>query len=77
LRYADEFVKHKVLDAVGDLYLTGHPILGAFSAYKSGHGLNNKLLRSVMQNTEAWDWQTFEEIGSTPVALANLFPIPI
>ena len=77
LRYADEFVKHKVLDAVGDLYLTGHPILGAFSAYKSGHGLNNKLLRSVMQNTEAWDWQTFEEIGSTHVALANLFPIPI
>lgn len=75
LRYADEFVKHKVLDAVGDLYLTGHPILGAFSAYKSGHGLNNKLLRALVEDASAWEWATFEHAASTPPALLNLFPL--
>ena len=54
LRYGDEFVKHKVLDAVGDLYLLGHPLLGAFSAHKSGHALNNKLLRALMADKTAW-----------------------
>lgn len=76
LRYADEFVKHKVLDAVGDLYLTGHPILGAFTAYKSGHGLNNKLLRTLMDDVSAWEWATFQNDASTPAALLNLFPLP-
>jgi UDP-3-O-[3-hydroxymyristoyl] N-acetylglucosamine deacetylase len=58
LRYADEFAKHKVLDAVGDLYLTGHPIIGAFTAHKSGHGLNNQLLRKLLNTSEHWVWQT-------------------
>jgi len=74
LRYADEFVKHKVLDAVGDLYLTGHPILGAFSAYKSGHGLNNRLLRALTEDTSAWEWATFDSAAKTPQALRNLYP---
>lgn len=76
LRYADEFVKHKVLDAVGDLYLTGHPILGAFTAYKSGHGLNNVLLRTLMQDASAWEWAVFEDDAATPRALLNLHPVP-
>jgi len=75
LRYADEFVKHKVLDAVGDLYLTGHPILGAFTAYKSGHGLNNRLLRALVEDTSAWEWAVFENDASTPPALLNLYPL--
>jgi UDP-3-O-[3-hydroxymyristoyl] N-acetylglucosamine deacetylase len=74
LRYADEFVKHKVLDAVGDLYLTGHPILGAFTAYKSGHGLNNKLLRALMEDVSAWEWAVFDKDTSTPTDLLNLYP---
>lgn len=74
LRYADEFVKHKVLDAVGDLYLTGHPILGAFTAYKSGHGLNNTLLRALMADTAAWEWAVFENDAETPAGLLNLYP---
>jgi UDP-3-O-[3-hydroxymyristoyl] N-acetylglucosamine deacetylase len=61
LRYSDEFVKHKVLDAVGDLYLASHPLLGAFTAYKSGHGLNNSLLRALLDNAEAWEWATFDD----------------
>lgn len=77
LRYADEFVKHKVLDAVGDLYLTGHPILGAFSAYKSGHGLNNKLLRALLADTSAWEWAEYKEAASVPKGLLNLFPRPV
>ena len=76
LRYADEFVKHKVLDAVGDLYLTGHSILGAFTAYKSGHGLNNKLLRTLMADASAWEWAEFGSDASTPATLLNLFPQP-
>ncbi len=75
LRYADEFVKHKVLDAVGDLYLTGHPILGAFTAYKSGHGLNNALLRTLMQDASAWEWVVFKDDATTPKALLNLHPV--
>ena len=74
LRYADEFVKHKVLDAVGDLYLTGHPILGAFTAYKSGHGLNNKLLSTLMADTTAWEWAVFDNDAETPAGLLNLYP---
>lgn len=60
LRYADEFVKHKILDAVGDLYLIGHPLLATFVAYKSGHALNNKLARQLLQQQDAWEWVTFD-----------------
>lgn len=76
LRYADEFVKHKVLDAVGDLYLTGHPILGAFTAYKSGHGLNNKLLRTLMSRQDAWVWQEYPDERAAPRSLLSLHPLP-
>lgn len=75
LRYADEFVKHKILDAVGDLYLTGHPILGSFTAFKSGHGLNNKLLRALMADGAAWEWAEFGDGFATPTALRDLFPV--
>lgn len=75
LRYADEFVKHKVLDAIGDLYLAGHPILGAFSAYKSGHGLNNRLLRALMADTAAWEWASFSDTARTPAAIQRLQPL--
>jgi UDP-3-O-[3-hydroxymyristoyl] N-acetylglucosamine deacetylase len=61
LRYEDEFVKHKVLDAIGDLYLLGHPIIGAFRAHKSGHALNNLLLRTLMGNPEAWELVSYSE----------------
>lgn len=66
LRDDDEFVKHKVLDAIGDLYMTGFPILGAFHAYKSGHALNNQLLRALMAATDAWEYQTFKDDDSAP-----------
>jgi UDP-3-O-[3-hydroxymyristoyl] N-acetylglucosamine deacetylase len=74
LRYADEFVKHKVLDAVGDLYMAGHPVIGAFSAYKSGHGLNNKLLRALMADASAWEWASFPDEQSIPRGIVNLLP---
>lgn len=72
LRYDDEFVKHKILDAVGDLYMGGHAILGHLRAFKSGHALNNQLLRAVLQNQEAWEFVTFEdEAAESPIAFAN------
>ncbi|MBL4797496.1 MAG: UDP-3-O-acyl-N-acetylglucosamine deacetylase [Oleispira sp.] len=61
LRYEDEFVKHKILDAVGDLYLLGHSLIGEFIGFKSGHGLNNKLLRALELQTDAWEFVEFEE----------------
>ncbi|SFF60966.1 UDP-3-O-[3-hydroxymyristoyl] N-acetylglucosamine deacetylase [Fontimonas thermophila] len=60
LRYEDEFVRHKILDAIGDLYLLGHPVIGAFTAYKSGHALNNKLARAVLADAAAYEIVTFE-----------------
>lgn len=60
LRSQDEFVKHKILDAMGDLYVLGHPLLARYSAHKSGHGLNNKLLRALLDDDSAWEWATFE-----------------
>ena len=60
LRYDDEFVKHKLLDAIGDLYLLGKPILGAFSGYKSGHALNNKLARAILRCDDAWEIVTLK-----------------
>jgi UDP-3-O-[3-hydroxymyristoyl] N-acetylglucosamine deacetylase len=66
LRYEDEFAKHKVLDAIGDLYMLGHPLLGAFTAYKSGHALNNALLRGLLADASAWEYATFERIEEAP-----------
>ncbi|OZA34069.1 MAG: UDP-3-O-[3-hydroxymyristoyl] N-acetylglucosamine deacetylase [Hydrogenophilales bacterium 17-64-65] len=75
LRYDDEFVKHKVLDAIGDLYLLGHPIIGAFEAYKSGHALNNALLRELLQHQEAWEYVSFERDEDVPLAFLRLHPL--
>lgn len=66
LRYPDEFVKHKILDCVGDLFMTGHNLLGKVTAFKSGHDLNNKLLRKLMATESAWQWATFDETVSMP-----------
>lgn len=66
LRFKDELVKHKMLDAVGDLFMCGYNILGSFKAYKSGHGLNNKLLRAVLANENAWEFVTFEDKEEIP-----------
>lgn len=74
LRYEDEFVKHKVLDAIGDLYILGHPLIGAFYAYKSGHALNNKLLRALLADTEAWEYATFEQVEEAPSVFLPLQP---
>lgn len=73
LRYDDEFVKHKILDAVGDLYVLGHPIIGAYTAHKSGHALNNKLLRALLARQEAWEFVSFESEAAAP-AFAR--PVP-
>jgi len=67
LRYDDEFVKHKVLDAIGDLYLLGHSLIGAFSGFKSGHALNNKLLRTLLADESAWEMVTFDEGVDAPI----------
>jgi UDP-3-O-[3-hydroxymyristoyl] N-acetylglucosamine deacetylase len=67
LRYADEFVRHKILDAVGDLYLAGHPILGAYEGFKSGHALNNKLVRALLAQRSAWEEVSFAQEQSMPV----------
>ena len=67
LRYDDEFVKHKVLDAIGDLYLLGHSLIGAFSGFKSGHSLNNKLLRTLLADESAWEMVTFGEGVDAPI----------
>ncbi|MFD0965622.1 UDP-3-O-acyl-N-acetylglucosamine deacetylase [Seminibacterium arietis] len=61
LRFKDELVRHKMLDAIGDLYMAGYNIIGDFKAYKSGHGLNNKLLRALLSNQEAWEFVSFDE----------------
>lgn len=69
LRYEDEFVKHKALDAIGDLYLLGRPLIGAFTAFKSGHALNNQLLRSLLEREEAWEEVTFQSRNDAPAFL--------
>jgi len=68
LRYEDEFVKHKVLDAIGDLYLLGHSLLGQFIGHKSGHALNNRLLRTLLAQEDAWEEVTFGEEEPSPIA---------
>lgn len=72
LRYADEFVRHKILDAVGDLYLAGHPIIGAYAGYKSGHALNNKLVRALLAESSAWEQVTYDDAapGDIPAMYA-------
>ena len=69
LRYEDEFVKHKALDAIGDLYLLGHPVIGAYSAYKSGHALNNELLRQLIEDATSWEFVTFLKPEEAPAFL--------
>ncbi len=68
LRYEDEFVKHKILDAIGDLYLLGHSLIGAFSGCKSGHALNNRLLQTLLADKNAWEEVTFTEEGHVPIS---------
>ncbi len=72
LRYDDEFVKHKILDAMGDLYLLGKPLLASYSAFRSGHALNNLLLRELLKHSEAWDVVTFENEKLAPDGFAQL-----
>jgi UDP-3-O-[3-hydroxymyristoyl] N-acetylglucosamine deacetylase len=74
LRYRDEFVKHKILDVIGDLYLLGSGMIGAFSGYKSGHELNNKLLRTLMDDVTAWERVTFDKVTPPP---AFIQPVPV
>jgi UDP-3-O-[3-hydroxymyristoyl] N-acetylglucosamine deacetylase len=76
LRYEDEFVKHKILDAIGDVYLLGHSLIGAFSGYKSGHELNNLLLRTLLADKYAWELVSFEANQPTP-PLRYLQPLPV
>jgi len=72
LRYNDEFVKHKILDAMGDLYLLGKPLLAAYSAFRSGHALNNKLLRELLSHADAYELVTFEDEKKAPQGFAQL-----
>jgi UDP-3-O-[3-hydroxymyristoyl] N-acetylglucosamine deacetylase len=74
LRYDDEFVKHKILDAMGDLYLLGKPLLARYSAFRSGHALNNELLRVLLAQTQAWETVVFEDELSAPQGFAQLAP---
>ena len=71
LRYEDEFVKHKILDAIGDLYLLGHSLVGAFFGHKSGHHLNNKLLRALLADRTAWEEVTFQDPAQAPISYAH------
>ncbi len=71
LRYEDEFVKHKILDAIGDLYLLGHSLIGAFYGHKSGHQLNNQLLRTLLADRTAWEEVTFSDPEQAPISYAH------
>ncbi|WPL16061.1 UDP-3-O-[3-hydroxymyristoyl] N-acetylglucosamine deacetylase [Thiorhodovibrio winogradskyi] len=75
LRYGNEFVKHKILDAIGDLYLLGYSLIGAFHGYKSGHAINNQLLRALLANEEAWEEVTFGDPKKAPISYAH--PVPV
>ena len=76
LRYEDEFVKHKILDAIGDLYLLGHSLIGEFSGHKSGHGLNNLLLRTLQADPQAWEEVVFERPDQAPISYVQALTIP-
>jgi len=71
LRYGDEFVKHKILDAVGDLYLLGHPLLAAYSSHKGGHALNNQLARALLEHQECWEFASFAESATAPAGVTR------
>ena len=71
LRYANEFVIHKILDAIGDVYLLGHSLIGEFSAFKSGHDLNNRLLRALLEDESAWEAVTFSDARKAPISYAT------
>jgi UDP-3-O-[3-hydroxymyristoyl] N-acetylglucosamine deacetylase len=72
LRFDDEFVKHKTLDAVGDLYMLGHPLIGAFRGVKSGHAMNNQLVRALLADAAAWEFATFDKREQLPMAFGNM-----
>lgn len=74
LRYTDEFVKHKILDAIGDLYILGRPLLAAYSAFRSGHGLNNKLLRELLAHPDAYEEVSFSDVRHAPAGFDQLMP---
>ena len=74
LRYDDEFVKHKILDAIGDMAMLGRPLLAAYGAFKSGHALNNKLLRALLADPSAYETVTFDDAADAPAGLAELAP---
>jgi UDP-3-O-[3-hydroxymyristoyl] N-acetylglucosamine deacetylase len=74
LRYDDEFVKHKILDAMGDLFLLGRPLLAAYSAFRSGHALNNRLLRELLSRPQAYEVVSFADERQAPRGLAQLAP---
>jgi len=76
LRYEDEFVKHKILDAIGDLYLLGHSLIGEFSGHKSGHGLNNRLLRTLVADRSAWEEVVFERPDQAPISYMQTLVLP-
>ncbi|MDJ0906734.1 MAG: UDP-3-O-acyl-N-acetylglucosamine deacetylase [Woeseiaceae bacterium] len=71
LRYANEFVIHKILDAIGDIYLLGHPVIGEFRAYKSGHDLNNKLLRAMLDEQSSYEEVSFKDARKSPISYAT------
>lgn len=71
LRYGDEFVKHKILDAVGDLYLLGHPLLAAYSSHKGGHALNNQLARALLERQDCWEFASFAESSAAPAGVTR------
>ncbi len=77
LRYEDEFVKHKILDAIGDLYLLGHSLIGEFSGHKSGHALNNKLLRKLLAETSTWESVVFEKPSDAPISYVQAPPVAV
>jgi len=74
LRYDDEFVKHKILDAMGDLFLLGHPLLAAYSAFRSGHAMNNQLLRALLARPNAYEVVSFADETQAPAGLAWVTP---
>jgi UDP-3-O-[3-hydroxymyristoyl] N-acetylglucosamine deacetylase len=74
LRYADEFVKHKILDAMGDLYIVGRPLLATYSAFRSGHGLNNQLLRELLAHPDAYEEVSFDDVRQAPPGFDKLMP---
>ncbi|MDP1697219.1 MAG: UDP-3-O-acyl-N-acetylglucosamine deacetylase [Xanthomonadaceae bacterium] len=76
LRYADEFVRHKILDAIGDIYLLGHGLIGAFNGHKSGHELNNQLLRTLLADASAYEVVSFDDANALPFPSGLLLPLP-